>query len=32
MTGYWALVSMDHVDFDLGWSQQLNMADVSEQG
>lgn len=30
MTGYLALVSRDHVDFDLGESQWLNMADVSE--
>lgn len=30
MIVYLALVSMDHADFDLGWSQQLNMADVSE--
>lgn len=30
MTDYLALVSRDHVDFDLGESQQLNMAGVSE--
>lgn len=30
MTGYLALVSMDHIEFDLGWSQQLNKADASE--
>lgn len=32
MTASLALVSMGHVDFDLGRSQKLNMADVSEQG
>lgn len=30
MTGYSAFVNRDHVDFDLGGSQQLTMTDVSE--
>lgn len=30
MTDYLPLVDRDHVDFDLGESQQLNMAGVSE--